>query len=564
MPPARPSTRARACSASATPAARRSRRLAGGRRSGGGRASRGDGRAGRARPLLLGPEDGARARGCADEPARASPTSPPPTSAAIVATLVARTLGALEQTGARRLAVVGGVAANGPAAAPSTAGCARRGIELRCAPLALCGDNAAMIGAAAGAPGADRIPRLPRNRRSCREPAVVAQSVSVQTRTPSQAARPHPSAVLAACGAAATTAVADAAGGIRRGRPHACGARPRHGRARAGAASTRSSSSSAPAARARPRRRPRGRRRRAQAAQRTARSRRSPPPASTLHVEQRSRARVNAVVATVVRGDQRAGAPAEMPSSASTRCASYAGHRRRERAARRSATPARPLTALPGDGARRHRGAARRPGRRDPRVPAGRVARLERRGARGRRLRRRRRRSTARRWPASSSATTAPTACTASRRTRALADPGARAGHGALVGTTETLLAGLDHALDPNGDGACSTTCRVVVAPVAEPFAAFAESPEAMAAPRRDAPAPCCRRRRQRRPDAAPASAPSRAPAAGRRGPAVGASDGRPAAAAGRRSSSAARWPSTSPQRPSPELSRRRRVRRCP
>ncbi len=54
--------------------------------------------------------------------------------------------------------------------------------------------------------------------------------------------------------------------------------------------------------------------------------------------------------------------------------------------------------------------------------------------------------------------------------------------HGVLVGSTGSLLAGLDRALDPNADGNLLDHVPIVVAPVAEPFAAFAESPEAMAA----------------------------------------------------------------------------------
>ena len=69
--------------------------------------------------------------------------------AAIVASLVSRTVRALEQTGARRLGVVGGVAANALLRSTLEEECARRDVELRCAPLAFCGDNAAMIGAAA-------------------------------------------------------------------------------------------------------------------------------------------------------------------------------------------------------------------------------------------------------------------------------------------------------------------------------------------------------------------------------------------------------------------------------
>jgi N6-L-threonylcarbamoyladenine synthase len=40
------------------------------------------------------------------------------------------------------------VAANTALRSSLEAVCATRGVELRCAPLALCGDNAAMIGAA--------------------------------------------------------------------------------------------------------------------------------------------------------------------------------------------------------------------------------------------------------------------------------------------------------------------------------------------------------------------------------------------------------------------------------
>jgi N6-L-threonylcarbamoyladenine synthase len=69
--------------------------------------------------------------------------------AAIVASLVTRTERALDVTAAARLGVVGGVAANTSLRSALETLCARRGVELRCAPLALCGDNAAMIGAAA-------------------------------------------------------------------------------------------------------------------------------------------------------------------------------------------------------------------------------------------------------------------------------------------------------------------------------------------------------------------------------------------------------------------------------
>ncbi len=54
--------------------------------------------------------------------------------------------------------------------------------------------------------------------------------------------------------------------------------------------------------------------------------------------------------------------------------------------------------------------------------------------------------------------------------------------HGALMGTTATLLAGIDRALDPNGDGDLSDRADVILAPVAEPFAAFGASAETVAA----------------------------------------------------------------------------------
>ncbi|HEY1479627.1 MAG TPA: S8 family serine peptidase, partial [Gaiellales bacterium] len=53
---------------------------------------------------------------------------------------------------------------------------------------------------------------------------------------------------------------------------------------------------------------------------------------------------------------------------------------------------------------------------------------------------------------------------------------------GVLVGSTSSLLAGIDRALDPNGDGNLSDHAQVIVAPVSEPFAAFGDTPEALAA----------------------------------------------------------------------------------
>jgi len=52
---------------------------------------------------------------------------------------------------------------------------------------------------------------------------------------------------------------------------------------------------------------------------------------------------------------------------------------------------------------------------------------------------------------------------------------------GELEGTTATLLSGLERALDPNGDGDLRDRARVIVAPLAAPFAAFADSAESVA-----------------------------------------------------------------------------------
>jgi N6-L-threonylcarbamoyladenine synthase len=64
---------------------------------------------------------------------------------AIVESLARRVERGLEQTGLRRLAVGGGVAANGPLRERM----AGLGVELRIPPTELCTDNAAMIGSAA-------------------------------------------------------------------------------------------------------------------------------------------------------------------------------------------------------------------------------------------------------------------------------------------------------------------------------------------------------------------------------------------------------------------------------
>ena len=68
-------------------------------------------------------------------------------SAAVSDSLVPRAMAALEQTGYRTLAVAGGVAANSRIRADLEQACARRGVRLCLPALALCGDNAAMIGA---------------------------------------------------------------------------------------------------------------------------------------------------------------------------------------------------------------------------------------------------------------------------------------------------------------------------------------------------------------------------------------------------------------------------------
>ncbi len=68
---------------------------------------------------------------------------------AIVESLVSRLERALKMTGHQRVGVVGGVAANGRLRARLAALAERSGITVRVAPLAYCGDNAAMIGSAA-------------------------------------------------------------------------------------------------------------------------------------------------------------------------------------------------------------------------------------------------------------------------------------------------------------------------------------------------------------------------------------------------------------------------------
>lgn len=68
---------------------------------------------------------------------------------AVSDTLVPRAMMALEQTGYKKLAVAGGVAANSRIRADLTAAAEKLGVEVFLPPLSLCGDNAAMIGAQA-------------------------------------------------------------------------------------------------------------------------------------------------------------------------------------------------------------------------------------------------------------------------------------------------------------------------------------------------------------------------------------------------------------------------------
>ncbi|MEO8289854.1 MAG: S8 family serine peptidase [Gaiellaceae bacterium] len=51
----------------------------------------------------------------------------------------------------------------------------------------------------------------------------------------------------------------------------------------------------------------------------------------------------------------------------------------------------------------------------------------------------------------------------------------------AVIGRGDHLIAGLERAVDPNGDGAVDDAVTIALAPVVEPFAAFTDSPEARA-----------------------------------------------------------------------------------
>ena len=70
-------------------------------------------------------------------------------SGAVSDTLVPRVVRALEETGYRKLAVAGGVAANSRIRKDILEACEKLGAEVYLPPLSLCGDNGAMIGAQA-------------------------------------------------------------------------------------------------------------------------------------------------------------------------------------------------------------------------------------------------------------------------------------------------------------------------------------------------------------------------------------------------------------------------------
>ncbi len=69
--------------------------------------------------------------------------------ASVVEVLVTKAIRAVKEKGGKQLLVAGGVAANRGLRAGLTEACKREGIELVIPPMHLCGDNAAMIGAAA-------------------------------------------------------------------------------------------------------------------------------------------------------------------------------------------------------------------------------------------------------------------------------------------------------------------------------------------------------------------------------------------------------------------------------
>ena len=68
-------------------------------------------------------------------------------SGAVSRMLVPRTMAAIRQTGLKKLAIAGGVAANSRIRQDFEAACRKEAVRLYVPPLSLCGDNAAMIGA---------------------------------------------------------------------------------------------------------------------------------------------------------------------------------------------------------------------------------------------------------------------------------------------------------------------------------------------------------------------------------------------------------------------------------
>ena len=90
--------------------------------------------------------------------------------AAVVDVLVAKTRRAVAQTGRADVRVVGGVAANAGLRAAMTAAARRDGFRFEAVPRAYCGDNAAMIAAAAAM----------RFARGGRSPVDVRSSASVE------------------------------------------------------------------------------------------------------------------------------------------------------------------------------------------------------------------------------------------------------------------------------------------------------------------------------------------------------------------------------------------------
>src|SRR4029077_11072289 len=55
-------------------------------------------------------------------------------------------------------------------------------------------------------------------------------------------------------------------------------------------------------------------------------------------------------------------------------------------------------------------------------------------------------------------------------------------GHWAIYARSDQIIAGLDRAVDPNDDGDAHDAARIALVALAEPFAAFGDSPEARAA----------------------------------------------------------------------------------